>query len=157
MKQTDIERFWKLVDVKGAGDCWEFNGTWHGNSPHGRFFFNSKRVGAHRFSYEMHHGPIPEGMLICHRCDNPKCVNPAHLFLGTYADNMRDAFNKGRLKPPPCSPGTSNGMARLTEQDVREIRSLWPGLKQKEIADRFGVDHTTISLILLRKRWRHVV
>lgn len=91
------ERFWRMVE-KGPG-CWR----WMGATAHGYGVIGIRRgknVGAHRLSYEIHNGPIAEGLFVCHRCDNPRCVNPAHLFLGTAADNHRDMCEKGRGVTP---------------------------------------------------------
>ena len=90
-------RFWKKV-IKTA-DCWLWNGA-HGKRGHGLFRSNMQEwmVAAHRYSWELHFGPIPDGLLVCHHCDNPPCVRPDHLFLGTIADNVHDAERKGRLK-----------------------------------------------------------
>lgn len=88
------ERFWRYVEK--TGDCWNWTGG-RGGDGYGHFYAeNDSRVMAHRFSYRIHNGEIPDGLIICHRCDNPSCVRPDHLFLGTHLDNVRDMFSKGR-------------------------------------------------------------
>ena len=109
---------------------------------------------AHRRVFALLRGEIPAGMNVCHTCDNPPCVNPAHLWLGTDADNMRDRDRKGRTG---WALGSTNGQAKLTEEAIEVIRSLHrQGLSQQKIADRFGVVQTTISRVLLGQRWTHV-
>lgn len=102
IKQSDLNRFWERVNKStGENECWEWKGyikprtgIWDG--AYGEFSFNSKHVRAHRFSYYLHFGEFDPKLLVCHKCDNTKCVNPNHLFLGTYLDNNRDTVNKGR-------------------------------------------------------------
>jgi hypothetical protein len=91
------------------------------------------------------HGPISDGMFVCHRCDNPPCVNPSHLFLGTPADNVHDRDLKGRQAR---QRGQANGRARLTDDDVREIRRLAGSMLQREIGARFGVSQSYVSDVL---------
>lgn len=90
--------FWEKVEIRDGNRCWSWVGSTdqHG---YGLVDFRTQRVRAHRLSYEMHYGPIPDGMVVCHACDNPNCTNPNHLFLGTQAENMQDASRKGRLNP----------------------------------------------------------
>ncbi len=110
---------------------------------------------AHRLSYEIHAGPIPDGLCVCHHCDNPPCVNPAHLFLGTRADNSEDAVVKGRMAR---QIGERNSRAKLTEDDVREIvRLRKTGLTQQAIADLYNVSQVRVSSIMLGKSWSHLV
>lgn len=108
---------------------------------------------AHRVSYESHFGPIPEGMFVCHHCDNPGCIAPDHLFLGTDADNSDDKCRKGRQ-----NRGERHGAAKLTEASIEEIRSLYGrgGITQAELSARFNVDCSTISLAVRGKTWSHL-
>jgi hypothetical protein len=108
---------------------------------------------AHRVSYELAYGPIPDGLGVLHRCDNPPCVNVEHLFLGTQADNVADMVAKGRIQR-----GTQRRDAKLTEDIVREIRQRYAagGVTQKSLAGEFGVLQAKISKIVLRRCWPHV-
>jgi hypothetical protein len=101
-RENELTRFWMRVDKDGPtlvpelGPCWIWTAA-RGDHGYGTFCpAGAPNVGAHRYSYELHHGPIAEGLLACHRCDNPPCVNPGHLFAGTHSDNMRDMVAKGR-------------------------------------------------------------
>ena len=108
---------------------------------------------AHRVAFERANGPIPEGKWVLHRCDNPKCVNPAHLFLGDNRSNVDDKVAKGRH-----AFGERNGRANLTEADIRQIRFDYAlGERQVDLAKRYGVHQTHISLIVTRKEWAHVI
>lgn len=114
----------------------------------------SKYANAHRVSYELNRGSIPDGMCVCHRCDVRACVNPDHLFLGTHADNMRDMFAKGRQ---PRAIGERNANAKLTIDDVRTIRAmLASGHTRRSIASKFGTSHQTINKIASGVTWVHV-
>ena len=152
-------RFWARV-VRSDG-CW----TWTGHVNGKGYGMIRRGVGlgnttVHRLSWEMHKGPIPDGLLVCHSCDNPPCVNPAHLFLGTTTDNMRDMVAKGRSggqRHPHLVRGERNGAARLTVQDVLAIRTrLAAGETQSALARSFNVSRGTIRLVGLRVTWDHV-
>jgi len=106
---------------------------------------------AHRISYQLNIGPIPDDLCVCHRCDNPACINPDHLFLGTKKDNSQDCIDKGRW---PDRKGSVNGRAKLTEAQIEEVRNA--SGSQSAIAARFGVNQQVVSRIKLKQAWRHV-
>lgn len=136
--------------------CWEWQGG-KKHSGYGRVRYQGKDEYAHRLSYEIFVGAIPKGMFVCHHCDNPRCVNPEHLFLGTQADNMADMARKGRGKGRGrrgARPGSANPFSKLTEEQVALIREA-EGIQQA-IATQFGVGQSTVSLIRNGKRWRHL-
>jgi FixJ family two-component response regulator len=109
---------------------------------------------ASRVAWELEHGPIPDGLFVCHRCDTPLCVNAAHLFVGTPAENTRDMHAKGRA---PDQKGSRHGMAKLSEADAaRVLNRLASGESCASIARAFGVSGTTVSMIKNRVHWRHV-
>lgn len=144
-------RFWN--QVRKTDNCWEWIGAKDGDG-YGQFTTtNKKNNRAHRFSYEIHKGPIAKGLRVLHSCDNPSCVNPNHLSLGTDADNLKDAINKGRLK----LKGEHNPSSKLTENQVREIRELRKsGVSIKDIAARYKVSDFPIRGIINGTRWKHV-
>jgi hypothetical protein len=111
-----------------------------------------RTVREHRLAWEQANGPIPEGMWVLHRCDNPRCINPDHLYVGTHQQNVVDRQTRGRQ-----AKGERLGKSTLTPTDIKEIRRLWAnGLNQTEIAHRFKVNQTNISAICRRTIWRHV-
>lgn len=148
-----MERFWEKVDKRGPNECWLWTGTHHGGG-YGLFGINKRMVRTHRFSYELHNGPIPDGLEVLHECDNPPCVNPAHLFLGTHQDNMDDMHSKDRHN---AAKGESVGGAKLTEDQVRQIRQRRTnGETGVTLAKEYGVSAAVISKVHLRQTWRHV-
>ena len=142
------ERFDAVVVRGDPKECWPWPGR---RLPRGYGLLTvRKNYYAHRLAYEFARGPIPVGLEVCHECDNPPCCNPKHLFLGTHKQNGEDMARKGR-----STIGTRNPMAKLTNEQVAEIRALrLRGLTQQAIADTYGVRHETISKIVLGKRWR---
>lgn len=144
------DRFWPKVDRRGPDECWPWKGSRRGFG-HGQIGGAGGRgtspVGAHRVSWEIHYGPVPIGLCVCHRCDNPPCVNPSHLFLGTHADNVADKVAKGRGRAA-SRPGAGNPNAKLTESDVAEIRRrLLTGEPGTAIARDFGISSTHVYWI----------
>lgn len=146
-------RLWRRVDVRGPDDCWEWRGA-RGEYGHGRIGSGApihNHIGTHRVAWELARGPIPDGMFVCHRCDNPPCCNPAHLYLGTPADNSADMAAKKR-----CRSGASHPMAVLTELKVLEIWGLLGKLPERLIAEKYGVSQGLISRIARRLCWAHL-
>lgn len=139
-------------------DCWEWMNCVQGNG-YGRINANRKSTYVHRLAYKLAKGDVPAGKEVCHKCDNRRCCNPSHLFAGTRMENVRDAKKKGRL-----SSGIKHGLsvvshvrarAKLTLEKAREIRRLRAsGLCSKEISKRFGVDVSTVRLVVAYKTWR---
>jgi hypothetical protein len=140
-------------------ECWIWRGA-TSSTGYGNIEINGKQTGTHRLSYELHHGPIPDGMHICHRCDVRNCVNPEHLFLGSARDNMLDKIEKNRQNLPKgdkhwlSGGGDKHPMAKFNRQIADEIRALYAtGMKQTEIAKMYGIAQTGVSDIVRGKRW----
>lgn len=147
-----IERFWRYAHPEPNSGCWLWGAALN-DLGYGIFHAEGERT-AHRASWRLHRGEIPDALHVLHRCDNRACVNPAHLFLGTHADNVRDMWSKGR---GPRRQGEAVASSKLAEDDVVAIRSMYrSGARQVDIATAFGVAQTTISSIVRRQRWRHV-
>ena len=146
---TIIESYKSRVKIKEG--CWEWNGSFL-KFGYGRFVIDKKEYQAHRVSYELFNGPIPDGMCVLHRCDNPPCTNPKHLFLGTKNENRKDAVSKNRQ-----AKGSKIASSKLTEIQVLEIRRLHlTGRTGKSIAETFNVTPQMISYIVNRKWWRSI-
>lgn len=145
--------------------CWVWLGS-KNSAGYGRMKIRGVHYFAHRVSYMIHKGIIPDGFVICHSCDNPSCVNPSHLWAGTNGENQRDCTKKGRratgarhrsaLYPESIPRGEQTGRATLTENQVREIRRLAGTMSQQAIADMFGTPQTNVSRIIRGVAWRHV-
>jgi hypothetical protein len=143
------ERFWRFVRVTDG--CWEWEGGLSTRG-YGRLTVGGRKVLAHRFSYELHRGPIPRGLFVCHHCDNPRCVNPGHLFPGTVTDNSRDMVGKGRQAR---AEGADNPNAKLSAAEVREgIRLREAGVPRREVAGRFGISERMVSWITTGRSWK---
>ncbi len=134
--------------VTKTDGCWVFRTRWK----RGTIWFRGRLDMPHRMSYILHTGEIPDGIEVCHSCDNPVCINPDHLFLGTHDDNMKDAVSKLRIKW-----GENHGMAILSENSVREIiRRGKRGQSSKGLAAEFGVSEVTIRRIKNGRGWKHL-
>jgi hypothetical protein len=151
---------------EGIGEClvWSKGKLKAG---YGKIKWKRKTVLAHRASYSAFNGPIPDELCVCHKCDNPSCVNPEHLFLGTYLENNLDKKEKGRsasgsnhgskTKPERFARGERAGNVKLTEVEVKEIRRFDNlGWLQEDIAAHFNVKRATVSHIVTRRNWKHV-
>ena len=152
MTMTDtIARFWSKVQ-KGPG-CWEWQ-TYRDEDGYGQFYFRGRTRSAHRIAWEITYGPIANGLWVLHECDNPPCVRPDHLYLGTATDNNRDTVNRGRHVTPDCR-GERNHSVKLTVAQVVEIRTTFAqgGCTQQQLADAYSVDHRTVSAIITGKNW----
>lgn len=150
------DRFWSRVDRRGPDDCWE----WTEKSPkpgeYGRFLIyadgKSTAYLAHRFAYTMAYGYVPDDLLVCHSCDNRRCCNPRHLWVGTDQDNAQDMWSKGRGQR-----GENHSYAKLTANQVLEMRSiLQAGATQSKVADMYGVNRATVGDIYRRSTWKHI-
>jgi hypothetical protein len=143
-------------------DCWEWQ-LGRGRRGYGHVWVKGKTKKAHRLSYEAFVGEIPNGMLVCHHCDNPPCINPKHLFLGTPQDNIRDSIRKGRfpgviVNRKNLARGERMNTAKLTEIQIKRIRAEYlKGCLQSEISRKYGVNQQSISGIVTGKTWRHLL
>lgn len=144
------ERFWARVDT--TGDCWTYTGPKNrlGYGVAGHKALPDRSRFAHRYAWQVTNGPIPEGMRVLHRCDNPPCVNPDHLWLGTIADNNRDRKVKGR-----SSRGQASHLAKVDVDTVRAIRAERV-LTQRQMAAKYGIHRSQVQRIVYRVDWAHV-
>lgn len=157
------ERISRYVDRSGGPDaCWPWTRS-RTDDGYGKVSLGkSGTMGrAHRVAYELAVGPIPDGLVVCHRCDSPSCCNPAHLFVGTVTENNHDRDAKGHhgshTRPERRARGEKNARAKLTAESVRAIREqARSGKLQREIAAEFGVSQQAIGRVLSGRRWGHV-
>lgn len=149
-----VKRFWQNVIKHPDDGCWERTSRL---SPlgYGRIKHNGEEIMAHRCSWMMMNGPIPKGMCVCHRCDNPKCVRPDHLFLGTQIDNIRDMHSKNRQRGPR---GEKAALAVLTAELVTQIRTEYTagGCTYRGLAAKYKVSGGTVNHLINRRTWKHI-
>lgn len=164
-----LTRYWSRVDKRGPDDCWLWKSNTNGVGYGLLYFGHSNRLLAHRVAYFLGYGVDPGKLCVCHRCDTPACQNPAHLFLGSHADNHHDCTAKGRRNfggfvrrfkehPETVPCGEKQHCAKLKEADVIEIRRLYATgtLSQRVLGERFGVAQSVVGRILNRKIWKSV-
>lgn len=152
LSKSDISRFWSKVNKRKPTDCWEWTARRNEDNYGGFDLESGKRgVKAHRLAYYICNGSDPGQNEVCHTCDNPPCVNPAHLFLGTHTDNMRDSAKKGRS--PKHFQGINNPKAKLTVEQVQQIRKLTG--TSTEIATHFGVSISTVGRVRRGTSWKN--
>ena len=152
---TSEDRFWSKVDK--SGDCWLWTGAVKSEEfPYGIFKLEGKTVRAHRYSWELAERRKPRRLCVLHRCDNPRCVRPNHLFLGTRDDNIQDCIGKGRFNPGHVL-GERVGTSKLTEAKVRMIRQQRKsGVTLTQLGRDFGLDPSHVYRIVSRRSWKHV-
>ncbi len=145
-------KFWKKV--KKTDYCWNWTGGIL-RGGYGQIHIDKKLHQAHRLSWQLHNGTIPRGMHVLHKCDNPSCIRPIHLFLGTAKDNALDREAKSRGAD---HKGMKNGRSKLTELQVRKIRQISEeqGITQGELAEIFNISRPVVNFIINKKAWQHV-
>jgi hypothetical protein len=152
-KYSPLEtRFWAKVDT--SGDCWIWTAS-KDRKGYGQMLVNCKPHRAHRLSWILHNGEIPEGGHCLHHCDNPACVNPEHLYIGSHSDNMQDMVRRGR-RSHTKQKGSSHTRAILTEEQVRDIKMRLSNETVRGIADSLGLKKHVISDISAGRTWKQI-
>lgn len=152
MNEKEIENFWNKVNKKSKNECWEWNASLR--SGYGVMSVNGKNQSAHRLSYLLHYKKDPGKLFVCHKCDNRKCVNPNHLFLGTHRDNMIDCYKKGRMFIPinegfkkgniPENSLIDNNIASIIYNTINQRRKNKERLHLKQLSIQYNIPYTTI-------------
>lgn len=160
-RQPIEDRFWRHVARGAPDECWPWTGglarKGYGQFTLGRTEYGKEKIGAHRMAFILAKGEIPDGLQVCHTCDNPVCCNPAHLWLGSNGDNQADMWRKGRSswqREGYCPPRAG----KLTPEDVREIRRLHATgqYTYRDLAPRYGVSPEMVGYIVRGQSWRGV-
>lgn len=162
------DRFFNFIGKKQPNGCILWGGNFMPGTGYGRYKTNTgEHIPAHRLSYELMVGPFPQELFVLHRCDNPPCINPVHLFIGTHQDNMKDMFSKGRHRSGrgcgsaiglfSSHKGTSNGSCKLSENQVADIRLRHSnGEKQNRLSLEFGISKSSVNRIVNMESWIHL-
>lgn len=156
-KRTNVstlaERFWsKVLIIDDADSCWLWQAGSFGVERYGAFWTGERNEGAHIVSYKLKNGPVPDGLFVLHKCDNPPCVRPSHLYVGTPQQNMTDKSNRGRT---PL--GEAHILSKLTSDDVLRIReTCQAGQSQRSVARKFGIGQTQVWRIVNGESWTHL-
>lgn len=147
------DRFWEKVEKSRPDACWRWTANTDGRYGTLTVERGKSPVKAHRLSWQLVNGPIPKGLAVLHKCDNPSCVNPQHLFLGTQTDNMRDASRKGRIRTPGLR-GAAHPNSKLTRDQAREIfLRARAGEVHGRIAADYGISRDNVCVIAKRRSW----
>lgn len=150
-----MQRFWDKVDKTDG--CWLWTAA-RNTKGYGRFRVDGNLVSPHRFAYELEVGPIPNGLWVLHHCDNPRCVNPGHLFLGTHSDNMRDSFAKGRMDMQGRGVKAGRALARLPDDEAKTAIEEYRGGRKTQVglAGEYGISVRAMGDIIRRTSYKHL-
>jgi hypothetical protein len=156
--QPLAERFWSHVAIGASDECWEWQAS-RSCYGYGQFEINDHNYPASRVAWILTNGPVPDGLDILHSCNNPPCCNPAHLRPGTVSDNMQDSIRAGTHYRFTYKRGSEHHNAKLTENDVRQIRILFAkgNVTKVQLGRDFGVTPENIAFIVNRKHWSHIL
>lgn len=148
LTEEQLANFLAKVDERGPNECWHWKAS-RDNGGRGQFAIRGQSPHrAHRIAWIIANGPIPDGLCVCHKCDNPPCCNPAHLFLGTQIENIADMHMKGRNSVVGHFP------PKLTQEQVKQIRGLYPSISMRQIGRKYGVCAAAVCRIVHGTRWK---